>query len=96
MQTLRSKALPTAIVALVLGLVLGGGAVAAMTIAPHSIGWNKLAPGLQHRIEARSYSPAATGPTGPQGEAGPQGPPGRDGKDAEPPEEPEPPEAAKR
>lgn len=94
MQGLRNKGPSTVIAGLTLGLLLGlgGGAVAAVAIGQHSIGWNKLTPGLQRRIEARSHTSPVPGPPGPPGEPGPQGPAGRDGKDAEPPAEPEPPE----
>ena len=98
LRALRSTGPIAVIVALVLGLLLGGGAVAAVTITPHSIGWNKLTPGLQERIDGHVDSPPIPGPAGPQGERGPQGPAGHDGMDGEleMPELPEPPESAGR
>lgn len=70
-------------------LAFGSGAVAAIKLAPHSIGWNKLTIGVQERISA--CAPGPPGEKGERGEAGPTGPPGPPGESAEPPG-PEPPE----
>jgi hypothetical protein len=72
--------LPALIVALILGLVLGGGAVAAVAIPNHSVGWNKLTPGVQKRILGKSKR-AIQLPAGPQGE---RGGPGERGERGEP------------
>jgi hypothetical protein len=56
------------------GLLAGGGAVAAFHIPAHSIGWNKLSPGVQARLRL-----SAIGTPGPQGPAGPAGPAGTAG-----------------
>ena len=79
-------ALPAIIVALVLGVVLGGGAVAAVSIPDHSIGRNKLTPGVQRWINGGSsfagpkrpvrLIPGPVGPQGKQGEQGVAGPSG--------------------
>jgi hypothetical protein len=60
------------------GLILGGSAVAALRIANHSVGWDKLTPGVQARIgSARAPGPQGpAGPTGMAGAIGPQGPSG--------------------
>jgi hypothetical protein len=85
MERVRS-AMPAMIVALLLGLVLGGGAVAAVSIPDGSIGCNKLTPKLQKRVGCGPAStiprptlqgvPGPVGPTGSQGEIGAQGPSG--------------------
>ena len=85
MERMRS-ALPAIIVALVLGVVLGGAAVAAVSIPAHSVGWNKLTHKVQERIDGgprfagpkRPVRPI-TGPVGPQGERGEVGPEGPSG-----------------
>ncbi|HEU5064068.1 MAG TPA: hypothetical protein VFT79_13095 [Solirubrobacterales bacterium] len=83
MGRLRANA-PALVVALVLGLVLGGGAVAAVSIPDNSIGWNKLTVGVQKRIlgtkrlpprPIRAF-PGPQGEPGAKGEPGPMGPSG--------------------
>ena len=71
-------ALPAIVVALVLGVVLGGGAVAAVSIPDHSVGWNKLTTKVQKRIAGKAV-PGPAGPQGPQGERGVTGPEGPSG-----------------
>ena len=88
-ETIRA-ALPAIIVSLVLGVLLGGAAVAAVSIPDHSIGCSKLTPRLQKQLGC-GVRPAGPkhptvrmipGPAGPQGsrgergEVGPQGPSG--------------------
>lgn len=89
MRERMRSALPAIIVALVLGVVLGGAAVAAVSIPAHSVGWHKLTYKVQKRIDRgpRFAGPKRPvrlipGPVGPQGrqgergETGPQGPSG--------------------
>lgn len=82
MSNMRSY-LPVLIVALVLGLVLGGGAVAALTVPNNSVGWNKLTHGVQKRIlgkpRFRGPLPILRGPSGPEGPRGERGEPGEPG-----------------
>lgn len=73
--------LPALTVALILGLVLGGGAVAAVTLPDNSVGWNKLTPGVQKRILAKKRlagprPPLVARPQAEQGEKGERGEPG--------------------
>ena len=74
MKERMKSALPAIIVAVVLGVVLGGAAVAAVSIPDHSIGRNKLTPGVQRWING---GPRPAGPKRPYrlipGPAGPQG-----------------------
>lgn len=91
---MRGRGLPAIIVAVVLGLVLGGAAVAAEIVIPdHSIGLNKLTFGVQAMIK-RAGRPVARGPMGPAGPPGPQGPQGPPGpeNEGEPKPRPEPPD----
>ncbi len=53
------SSLPAIVVAVLLGLVLGGGAVAAYSVPDHSVGWNKLTPAVQKRIHGK---PRPAGP----------------------------------
>jgi hypothetical protein len=87
MRERMRSALPAIIVALVLGVVLGGAAVAAVSIPDHSSGWNKPTYKVQKRIDGgpRFAGPPVRlipGPVGPQGkqgergEVGPEGPSG--------------------
>lgn len=86
---MKSRYLPAILVALLCGFLLGGGAVAAITIKPHSVGWNHFKPALQDKIvnlgRHLGPGPRVVGPAGPRGIAGsvgpagpigPQGPPG--------------------
>jgi hypothetical protein len=82
-EFLKSRYLPAMLVGLLCGLLLGGGAVAAITLKPHSVGWNHLTPTLQKKLVklGRHYAPppgtwSAVGPAGPQGPAGAAGPTG--------------------
>jgi hypothetical protein len=78
-QQLKSYIAPLG-VAFVLAVVLGGGALAAIALPDHSVGWRKLSPGVQKRIAGK----ASTGPpAGPRGEQGEPGPPGLAGKDGQ-------------
>ncbi len=78
---MRSRSAPAIVVALVLGLVLGGGAVAAINLPKHSVGWNKLTKGVQERILKAAATPVPVqGPRGPQGEPGAVGQPGAAGQ----------------
>lgn len=92
---MKSRYLPAILVALLCGLLLGGGAVAAITIKPHSVGWNHFKPALQDKLLEFGRRPPVAGPVGPQGPpgsvgaAGPTGPRGQPGE-TEPPG-PEPP-----
>lgn len=104
MERLRPAVLAI-IMALVLGGVLGGGAVAAVAIRDGSIGLQKLSPKVQQLLLDKPRPagpkrivrliPGPEGPAGPRGERGPEGPQGAPGDDAsESPEEPGPPELA--
>lgn len=84
MRERMRSALPAIIVAVVLGALLGGGAVAAVSLPDHSVGWNKLTYKVQKRINGgpRFAGPRRPirlipGPAGPQGNQGERGEPGR-------------------
>ena len=89
MRERTRSALPAIIVALVLGVVLGGAAVAAVSIPDHSIGRNKLTQGVQKWIYGGprpagpkrpiGLIPGPAGPQGKEGERGEAGPPGPSG-----------------
>ncbi len=88
MERIRS-ALPAMIVAVVLVVLLAGGAVAAVSIPDRSVGCSKLIPKIQKRVGCRPGSegprrpalliPATVGPQGKQGEQGTVGPEGPSG-----------------
>lgn len=74
MKFLRRHATPL-LVAVLVALVVGGVAVAAVSIPKHSVGYNKLTKGVQKKLNAR----AAAGPEGPRGQQGDRGPAGPEG-----------------
>ena len=78
---MKSRYIPPILVALLCGLLLGGGAVAAITIKPHSLSWKHFTPALQKKLLKLALPVGQgdptnwiTGPAGPQGPAGAVGP----------------------
>lgn len=93
---MKSRYVPPILVALLCGLLLGGGAVAAITIEPHSVRWNHFTPALQKKLiklgQRLGSGSWVVGPAGPRGLAGPVGPTGPQGPPGETvPPGPEPP-----
>lgn len=88
MERMKS-ALPALIVAMFLGLVLGGAAIAGSVIPKHSVGWSNLTRGVQKKIANKQRVPGpsratvviadAPGYRGERGEAGEPGPTGSSG-----------------